>query len=125
MVRTKSLMRKVTMVILTAVLAGRTGTPPPLCSGEQGRYSLRDRIDTPDFVQGDSFTWQVGRMSPHRRPACSEASAALGAPSQRFSQVRAPGDSSARTQAPKLVVLTVRSELLRLCILRLDGLVPR
>ena len=47
----------------------------PQWSGEQGRYSVRDRVDTPGFAQGGSSTRQeVGRMSPHRRPAPSEAS---------------------------------------------------
>ena len=70
---------------------------PPQWSGEQGRYSVRDRVDTPGFFQSDSSTRQeIGRVSPHRRPASFKVSAALGAPPQR-----APWGSPARTQAPQ------------------------
>ena len=83
---------------------------PPQRFGEQGRYSVRDRVDTPGFVQGGSSTRQeVCRLSPLRGPAQSWL---LG--------VRLLGP-----RLPKRVVLTVRNELLRLCPPRLDELVPR
>ena len=63
-------MRKMTVVILTAVLAGKIGTLNPQQFGEQGRYSVRDRVDTPAFVKGGSSTRQeVHRLSPLRGPA--------------------------------------------------------
>ena len=92
-----------TTVILTAVLAGKTGAlHHPQSSGDQGHYSVRHWVDTPGFAQASSSTRQeVGRKSPHRRLASFKASAALGFPPQRFSPVRAPGDSPARTQVPQ------------------------
>ena len=63
---------------------------------------MRGRVDTSGFAQGSSSTrHDAGRKSPHRRPASSKASAALGAPPQIFSPVRGPGDSPVRTQAPQ------------------------
>ena len=49
-------------------------------------------------------------VSP-QRPNSSKALAALGAPPQRFSPVRAPGDSPVRTRPPRLVDLTTRGKL--------------
>ena len=69
MEHTMTPMGKVTLVNLTAVLAGRTGAPhpPPQRYGEQGRYSVRDQVDTPGFGQGGSSTRQeVRRLSPLR-----------------------------------------------------------
>ena len=41
---------------------------PPQWSGDQGRYSVRDQIDTTGFAQGGSSTRQeVGRMFPPSR----------------------------------------------------------
>ena len=70
--------------------------------GEQGRYSVRDQVDTPGFVQGGSSTRQeVRRLSPLRGPASSQASAVLRAPPQRDSPVMASPGSTARSQAPQ------------------------
>ena len=69
---------------------------------EQGRYSVRDRVDTTGFFQGGSSTRQEVRQLPSLRGlASSQASAALGAPPQRDSPVRATRGSPARTQAPQ------------------------
>ena len=63
---------------------------------------MRDWVDTPGFVQGGSSTrLEVRRFSPLRGPTSSQASAALGAPPQRDSPVRAARRSPARTQAPQ------------------------
>ena len=63
---------------------------------------MRDRVDTPGFVQSCSFTRkEVHRLSPLRGPASSQASAVLGAPPQRDSPVRDSRGSPARTQAPQ------------------------
>ena len=68
--------------------------------GHHNRSPHRQDRRTPG--QGGSSTPQnAGRKSLYRGPASSRASAALGAPPQRISLVRAPGDSPVRTQAPQ------------------------
>ena len=75
---------------------------PPQQSGEQGRYSVRDRLEAPGFIQGGSSTGQeVRRFSTLRGQASSQVSAALGPPPQRDSPVRAARGSPARNQAPQ------------------------